>query len=61
MIERFKPLALWTCVLVVIAAALLYYESDLLWKVQHYNLFLFSSLFFKQQMIVPGDKTVKSS
>ena len=54
MIERFKPLALWTCVLVVIAAALLYYESDLLWKVQHYNLFLFSSLFFKQQMIVPG-------
>ena len=54
MVERFKPLALWTGVLVVIAVALLYYESDLLWKVQHYNLFLFSSLFFKQQMIVPG-------
>ena len=54
MMERFKPLALWTGVLVVIAVALLYYESDLLWKVQHYNLFLFSSLFFKEQMIVPG-------
>ena len=52
--ERFKPLALWTGILAVIAAALLYFESDLLWKVQHYNLFLFSSLFFKQQMIVPG-------
>ena len=54
MSERIKPLALWTGVLAVIAAALLYFESDLLWKVQHFNLFLFSSLFFKQQMIVPG-------
>jgi hypothetical protein len=54
MVERLKPFALWTGVLVVIAVALLYYESDMLWKVQHSNLFLFSSLFFKQQMIVPG-------
>ena len=54
MVERFKTWALWTGVLVVIAVVMLYYESDMLWKVQHYNLFLFSSLFFKQQMIVPG-------
>lgn len=52
--KRFIPLALWTGVLLAIAVALLYNESDLLWKVQHYNLFLFSSLFFKQQMVVPG-------
>lgn len=49
-----KSWALWTGVLIAIAGVLLYYESDLLWKVQHYNLYLFSSLFFKQQMIVPG-------
>ena len=54
MMKRFQSLALWVGILVVIAVALLYYESDLLWKVQHYNLFLYSSLFFKQQMIVPG-------
>ena len=54
MVERFKPLALWTGILTAIAVILLIYETDLLWKVQHFNLFLFSSLFFKQQMIVPG-------
>ena len=54
MVARFKPFALWTGILAAIAVALLYYEPDLLWKVQHNNLFLFSSLFFKQQMIVPG-------
>ena len=53
-LERIKSWALWTGVLVAVAGVLLYYESDLLWKVQHYNLFLFSSLFFKQQMIVAG-------
>lgn len=54
MVERFKPLTLWTGILTAIAVILLIYETDLLWKVQHFNLFLFSSLFFKQQMIVPG-------
>ena len=38
----------------VAAFALLYYESDLLWKVQQHNVFLNSTLFFKQQMVVPG-------
>ena len=36
------------------AFALLYVESDMLWKVQQQNLFLYSSLFFKQQMVVSG-------
>jgi hypothetical protein len=54
MVERLKSWALWVGVLTVIAAALLVWEADLLWKIQHYNLFLYSSLFFKQQMIVPG-------
>ena len=52
--KRFIPWALWAGAIIAIAVALLIWESELLWKVQHLNLFLFSSLFFKQQMIVPG-------
>lgn len=39
---------------VVAAGALLLFESHLLWKVQELNLFLFTTLFFEQQMIVPA-------
>ena len=49
-----RPVALWVTALVVVASALLYYEADLLWKVQQHNVFLNSSLFFHQQMVVPG-------
>ena len=52
--KRFKPIALWLGALIVVATALLYVESDFLWKVQQYNLFLYSSLFFKQMMTVSG-------
>ena len=52
--KRFIPIAIWLGALTVIASALLYAESDLLWKVQQYNLFLYSSLFFKQMMVVSG-------
>ena len=44
----------WIGALLLIAVALLCYESDLLWKVQQYNLFLDTSLFFREQMLVPG-------
>lgn len=49
-----KPIALWLVALMTVAITLLYVESDFLWKVQQNNLFLYSSLFFKQQMAVPG-------
>ena len=49
-----RPVALWVVALVVVVSALLYYEADLLWKVQQHNVFLNSSLFFHQQMVVPG-------
>jgi len=52
--EKFKPIALWLGTLIVVAFALWYYESDLLWKVQQHNIFLNSSLYFRQQMVVPG-------
>ena len=54
MIKKMKPFALWVGVLLVIAIALIVVESDLLWKIQQYDLFLYSSLFFKQQMVVSG-------
>ena len=44
----------WLAALVAIACGLLILESDQLWKVQELNLFLSTSLFFKQQMVVPG-------
>ena len=44
----------WIVALAAIACGLLYFESDLLWKVQELNLFLQTSLFFKQQMVVPA-------
>lgn len=40
--------------LFLVAGFLLVYEYHLLWKIQELNLFLFTPLFFKQQMIVPG-------
>ena len=44
----------WIVALLLVAFALIAYESDLLWKVQQYNLFLDTSLFFRGQMLVPG-------
>lgn len=52
--KNLRLVALWVVALVVVASALLYYEADLLWKVQQHNVFLNSSLFFHQQMVVPG-------
>ena len=52
--RKIKPIALWTGALLAVAVALLYAESDLLWKVQQNDLFLYSALFFKQQMVVSG-------
>ena len=54
MMRIIKPLALWLGALLIIAIALIIVESDLLWKLQQYDLFLFSTLFFKQQMVVSG-------
>lgn len=52
--EKHLVLALWLVALAVIAGALLLFESDQLWKVQEKNLFLCSSLFLKEQLVVPG-------
>ena len=51
---RLYNILVWTTGLAVIAFALLFFESDFLWKVQEMNLFQHTSLFFKQQMVMPG-------
>ena len=51
---RFIPIILVVAALGVVAWSLLNYEENLLWKLQENNLFLDTSLFFKQQMVVPG-------
>ena len=40
--------------LVAIACLLLSFESDFLWKLQEEDLFLNSTLFFKEKMVEPG-------
>lgn len=52
--QKHLAIAIWLLALVVIAGALLLFESDQLWKVQQKNLFLCSTLYFKDQLVVPG-------
>ena len=52
--QKHLAIALWLGALVVIAGALMTFESDQLWKVQEKNLFLCSILYFKEQLVVPG-------
>ena len=52
--KRLIPILPWLGALLLIAFVLLYYESNLLWKVQQFNLFLDTPLFFRQQMLVSG-------
>lgn len=44
----------WAAGLALIAFALLFFESDLLWKAQELNLFQHSAIFFRHHMMVPG-------
>ena len=52
--KKYLPIAIWLVALLATAGALLYLESDFLWKVQEQNLFLNTSLFFNERMVVPG-------
>ena len=52
--QKYLPLAIWLGALVVVASVLLIFESDQLWKIQEKNLFLYTSLYLKEQMVVPG-------
>ena len=52
--KRVIPFLSWIGVLLLIAVTLLYFETDLLWKVQQYNLFLDTSFYFSEKMLVPG-------
>lgn len=44
----------WLTALAVTAVLLLVYERHVLWKIQEQNLFLDTSIFFREQMVVPG-------
>ena len=52
--KRLTPLVLWLTTLTVVASVMLFFEVELLWKVQQHNVFLHTSLFFHQMMTVPG-------
>ena len=50
--KRYIPILSWLGGMLLTAVALLWFESDLLWKVQQYNLFLDTPHFFREQMVV---------
>lgn len=52
--QKHLTIIIWAVALAVIAGAMLFFESDQLWKVQEKNLFLCSTLFLKEQLVVPG-------
>jgi hypothetical protein len=52
--KRIIPFLPWLIALLLIAFALLRFEDDLLWRVQQNDLFLNTSLFFHDKMLVPG-------
>lgn len=52
--QKHLTLTIWVGALTAIAGALLLFESDQLWKLQQKNLFLYSTLYLKEQLVVPG-------
>jgi len=52
--KGYATLIVWLLALMIIAGLLLSFERYVLWKIQEQNLFLDTSLFFRQQMVVPG-------
>ena len=52
--QKYLAIAIWLGALAIIAGVLLIFESDQLWKVQEKNLLLCSTLFLKEQLVVPG-------
>lgn len=52
--QKHLTIIMWAVALAVMAGAMLFFESDQLWKVQEKNLFLCSTLFLKEQLVVPG-------
>ena len=52
--KRYLPISIWLVVLLIVAGTLLFFEADLLWKVQEQNLFLNTRMFFNERMLVPG-------
>ena len=52
--KQYATLFLGLIILAVVAGILLAYEPHFLWKVQEKNLFLCSTLFLKEQLVVPG-------
>ena len=51
---KYLPIALVAVLLCLAGWSLLTYEDNQLWKLQELNLFMDTSLFFKQQLVVPG-------
>lgn len=54
LLRKHLTITVWLTALVVLAAVMLIFETDLLWKWQEKNLFLSSTIFLKEFLVVPG-------
>ena len=52
--KKYLSIASWLAGPLVLVIALIWFESDLLWKIHQFNLFLSTPLFFKQMMVTSG-------
>ena len=52
--QKHLSIMIWIIALAITAGAMLFFESDQLWKLQQKNLFLCSMLFLKEQLVMPG-------
>lgn len=52
--KKYIPISICLAALFVVVGALLFFEADLLWKLQEQNLFLDTPVFFNERMQVPG-------
>ena len=52
--KKYVSIAPWLSCFLVLTVALIWCESDLLWKVQQFNIFQNTTLFFSQSMVASG-------
>ena len=52
--KKYLSIASWLAAPLLVTIALICFEADLLWKIQQFNLFLSTPLFFSQMMVSSG-------
>ena len=52
--KKYLSIASWLAAPLLVTIALMWFEADVLWKIQQFNLFLTTPMFFSQMMVTSG-------